>query len=154
MFSSPPLLLPTLDETERLARLLACALAPGDVLLLQGPLGAGKTALSQALIKALVGADVVVPSPTFTLVNPYETTQGPLWHADLYRLTSEEVPTLGLEEHWWTGLTLIEWPERLPYLPEAPLWISLAHDRLSQERTAHLTGNTLWSKRLSFLNTF
>lgn len=99
------------EETEALARLLARHLAPGDLLILTGPLGAGKTFFTRALAGALgLPEDEPVTSPTFTLVHEYETSP-PLCHADLYRLGDEdEVYELGLdarrEEGW---LVVVEW---------------------------------------------
>jgi len=89
-----------LAGTERLAGRLAPLLRPGDLVLLGGDLGAGKTAFARALLRALADDPALeVPSPTFTLVQPYETRRLPVLHADLYRLGSaEEVFELGLDE--------------------------------------------------------
>src|SRR5471030_3213873 len=100
------------DETATAA--LAAALArrarPGDVITLGGPLGAGKTRFARGFITALGVADEV-PSPTFTLVQTYETASGMVWHFDLYWLTGpDEVRELGLEEALIDGIVLIEWP--------------------------------------------
>ncbi|WP_371155447.1 tRNA (adenosine(37)-N6)-threonylcarbamoyltransferase complex ATPase subunit type 1 TsaE [Jannaschia sp. 2305UL9-9] len=117
-FASPPIHLDGPAATDRLAGVLAGCLQPGDVLLLQGPVGAGKTALSRALIQNLQardgGATEDVPSPTFTLVQTYETRDFEIWHADLYRVTHpDEVLELGLSEAFDTAVCLIEWPDRL-----------------------------------------
>ncbi|WP_341534170.1 tRNA (adenosine(37)-N6)-threonylcarbamoyltransferase complex ATPase subunit type 1 TsaE [Sphingosinicella soli] len=93
---------------------LAQRLAPGDVVLLSGDLGAGKTALARGM---LAGLDHVgeVPSPTFTLVQSYEVpgVRLPVWHVDLYRLSNpDEVDELGLDEILADGTLIIEWPER------------------------------------------
>jgi len=105
------------DETTLLARRLAMRVGAGDVLLLQGPIGAGKTHFARSLIQARlarVGAQEDVPSPTFTLVQIYEAGPLEIWHADLYRLTSpDEVLELGLEEAFEAALCLVEWPDRL-----------------------------------------
>ena len=82
--------LPDLGATEALGARLARLLAPGDVVALRGELGAGKTALARAVIRAAAGAPVEVPSPTFTLVQLYELPVGPVWHFDLYRLGDPE----------------------------------------------------------------
>ncbi len=109
--------LPDEAATARLGAALAGALAPGDAVLLAGPLGAGKSALARAVIQALMGeGGAEVPSPSYTLVNVYETPRGTVWHADLYRLggEAEELEELGLGEAMETGaLVLVEWPERL-----------------------------------------
>ena len=110
--------LPDPAATEAVARRLASRLRAGDVLLLEGPLGAGKTALARGVIGALrdaVGLPAEeVPSPTFTLVQTYDTGAFETWHADLYRLTDPaELAEIGLEEAFRDALCLIEWPDRL-----------------------------------------
>ena len=100
-------------ETSRLAGLLAPQLRAGDVVLLEGPIGAGKTHFCRALIRARLGRQEDVPSPTFTLVQTYEA-EVDIWHADLYRLTHpDEACELGLEEAFETAICLVEWPDRL-----------------------------------------
>jgi tRNA threonylcarbamoyladenosine biosynthesis protein TsaE len=108
--------LPTEAETTALGARLAAALKPGDVVLLRGGLGAGKTALARAVVRALLEDEAAeVPSPSFALVQPY-ATEPPLLHADLYRLTSErEVDELGLFDRP-EAIVLVEWPERVPML--------------------------------------
>jgi len=110
----PSLFLPDPDATDALARRLAPVLGAGDVLLLQGPIGAGKTQFARALIRALTGEDQDVPSPTFTLVQVYEAPAFEIWHADLYRLTHpDEAIELALVEAFESALCLVEWPENL-----------------------------------------
>ncbi len=96
---------------------LAAVLRPGDLILLDGDLGAGKTALARAVIRTLVGDPRLdVPSPSFALVQPYDGLAGPILHADLYRLSSEaEIDELGLFDRP-DAIVLIEWPERAPSL--------------------------------------
>jgi len=108
--------LPTRRATIRLARRLAGLLQPGDLLILEGELGAGKTFFSRALCRALgVPHEVPVTSPTFTLVHEH-AGRLPIVHADLYRLTDpEELVELGLRERRADGaVLLIEWGK--PYL--------------------------------------
>ena len=109
-----------LDErgVERLAELIAFKLQRGDVVLLRGDLGAGKTTLARALIRGLLGdANAEVPSPTFSLAQIYDTPRLTVMHADLYRLTSEaETHEIGLSEAQRTGAVIVEWPERAPGL--------------------------------------
>lgn len=103
-----------LDGTRRTAGALATLLGPGDLVLLTGELGAGKTAFTQALAAAL-GVDEAVTSPTFTLVRSYRTARGfDLLHADLYRLEQlHEVVDLGLAEQLDDGaVAAVEWGER------------------------------------------
>jgi tRNA threonylcarbamoyladenosine biosynthesis protein TsaE len=106
--------LPTSDRTEALGRALAARARPGDVILLEGPIGAGKSCLARAFIRARLGAEEEVPSPTFTLVQVYDDHGTEIWHADLYRLTHpDEVWELGLEDAFSTAICLVEWPDRL-----------------------------------------
>lgn len=105
------------QETADLATQIAAALGPGDCLLLEGPIGAGKTHFARHLIQSLLNFPEDVPSPTFTLVQTYDVPTGELWHADLYRLTSlDEIEELGLIEAFDTAICLIEWPDRLAEL--------------------------------------
>ncbi len=113
--------LPTEAATEQLGATLARRLKPGDVVGLKGDLGAGKTTLARAIVRAAANdPDLIVPSPTFTLVEVYDTPRGAFWHFDLYRLeTPEQVYELGWEEALAEGIVLMEWPERLgPLLPK------------------------------------
>lgn len=109
--------LPSPEVTETLARTLAPHLAAGDVLLLSGPLGAGKTAFARALIEERLrrmGRAEAVPSPSYTLVQTYSLGEVELWHADLYRLgDASELGELGLEDAFRSAIVLVEWPERL-----------------------------------------
>ncbi len=108
--SSVPL--PDLDATRALAARLAPQLKAGDFLALIGELGTGKTTFARALIGAL-GVTDPVPSPTFTLMQSYETPAFPIVHFDLYRLkTPDELDELGWEDILPDSLTLVEWPER------------------------------------------
>lgn len=131
--------LATEDDTTRLGRALAALLQKGDSLLLDGPIGAGKSHIARALIRARLGQDEDVPSPTFTLVQAYPG-EPDIWHADLYRLTHpDEVIELGLEDAFSTAICLIEWPDRLgSLLPHNPLRLKL--ETLGEGRRA-----TLWS---------
>jgi len=103
--------------TAALGAELAPLLRPGDLVLLQGDLGAGKTALARAVLRSLAGDPVLeVPSPSFALVQPYEAGAVPVLHADLYRLTdAREIDELGLLDSP-DAIVLVEWPERAPEL--------------------------------------
>lgn len=121
------LFLPTEDATDSLGGVLADHLRPGDTILLTGPIGAGKSHLSRAIIRARLGRMEDVPSPTFTLVQTYEDASGDIWHADLYRLSHpDEVLELGLEDAMTSAICLIEWPDRLgSHLPQNAIEIAL-----------------------------
>jgi tRNA threonylcarbamoyladenosine biosynthesis protein TsaE len=98
--------------TEALGARIAASLRPGDVITLSGPLGAGKTALARAVLRA-AGHAGEVPSPTFAIVQPYDELDPPIWHCDLYRLDEpEELEELGLDTVLEDGTLLVEWPER------------------------------------------
>jgi len=146
-FSIP---LPTEAATGALGARLAPVLRPGDVIALSGPLGAGKTALARALIAVLTGKDDA-PSPTFTLVETYETPDFPLHHFDLYRLEkAEDVWELGFEDAL-DGVVMIEWPERIErLLPASALFIRLSMD--GKARRALVRAGDEWAQRLSGLN--
>lgn len=111
----------TLQDTIQFAQACAKQAENGDVFMLHGPLGAGKTEFSRAFIRHLTGNDdLEVPSPTFTLVQTYETNKAPIWHFDLYRLEDpQEIYEIGWEEALSDGILLIEWPERLGTLMPA-----------------------------------
>ncbi|WP_417813948.1 tRNA (adenosine(37)-N6)-threonylcarbamoyltransferase complex ATPase subunit type 1 TsaE [Thalassospira alkalitolerans] len=116
------------NGTEILAGQLAACAKPGDVILMHGTLGMGKSAFCRAYIRALANnSHEEVPSPTFTLVQVYELDPVPVWHFDLYRLSDpEEVHELDIEDAFADGVSLIEWPDRLEYLtPENRLDIHI-----------------------------
>jgi len=128
----PAFPLPLADETAtaELGATLAARLKPGDVVGLKGELGAGKTTLARAILRAATDDPaLIVPSPTFTLVEVYETPHGTYWHFDLYRLeTPEQVFELGWEEARAEGIVLLEWPERLGSLLPKHLSVTLEID--------------------------
>ncbi|SLN30572.1 tRNA (adenosine(37)-N6)-threonylcarbamoyltransferase complex ATPase subunit type 1 TsaE [Roseisalinus antarcticus] len=149
-----PIHLASPDATDDLGARFAPVLGPGDVLLLSGAIGAGKTAFARALIQARLGRPEDVPSPTFTLVQTYDAPAKPrapaceIWHADLYRLTGPgEAVELGLEEAFTDAICLVEWPDRLGDLtpPEALRLDFAALDR-GHEVTFH--GPPGWRPRL------
>ncbi|MCL6697617.1 tRNA (adenosine(37)-N6)-threonylcarbamoyltransferase complex ATPase subunit type 1 TsaE [Sphingomonas sp. NSE70-1] len=101
------------DEAATIAfgRKLAKALRVGDVITLSGPLSAGKTTMVRGLLGAL-GHDGEVPSPSFAIVQPYESLKLPVWHVDLYRIDDpSDLAELGLEDIREDGVLIIEWPE-------------------------------------------
>lgn len=111
------------EATARLGHDLARSLRPGDVVLLEGDLGVGKTALARAIIRQLAGEpQLEVPSPTFAIVQPYQSPVGPVLHADLYRLSApEEIEELGLLDDP-QAILLVEWSERAPELQDSANW--------------------------------
>jgi tRNA threonylcarbamoyladenosine biosynthesis protein TsaE len=142
------------EDTARVAEMLGRDLVPGDTLLLNGPVGAGKTHFARCLIQSLLSTPEDVPSPTFTLVQTYETVRGPLWHADLYRIGSVfEIEELGLAEAFDDAICLVEWPDRLGELEPAgalTLWFTAG----AAENTRHLNAtwtDDRWAERLAVL---
>ncbi|UWP98471.1 tRNA (adenosine(37)-N6)-threonylcarbamoyltransferase complex ATPase subunit type 1 TsaE [Aliiroseovarius crassostreae] len=130
------------DHSAAFAIRLAPMLHPGDVILLQGGIGAGKTHFARSLIQArlaAIGMCEDVPSPTFTLVQTYEDDRTEIWHADLYRLTHpDEVDELGLIDAFDDAICLVEWPDRLGDLtPEGALLIDWSTTDTEGERRAH-----------------
>lgn len=151
--------LPDLQATEDLGRRLAALARPGDVIALEGDLGAGKTSLARAFIRSLAAPPDAaeseeIPSPTFTLVQVYDRDPAPVWHFDLYRLERpEEIYELGLEEALAGAISLIEWPQRLgPLLPGERLDVELLFAEGSDARRAVITGHGAWADRLSNWN--
>ncbi|ETX27913.1 tRNA (adenosine(37)-N6)-threonylcarbamoyltransferase complex ATPase subunit type 1 TsaE [Roseivivax isoporae] len=140
--------------TDALAARLAPRLGPGDTVLLEGGLGAGKTHFARALIRARLGRAEDVPSPTFTLVQVYDTDGAEIWHADLYRLgDASEVAELGLDEAFETAICLVEWPDRLGAdAPADALTLALGPGPTPDARTADLTWTApRWTDRLEDL---
>jgi tRNA threonylcarbamoyladenosine biosynthesis protein TsaE len=141
--------LPDLAATEALAARAARLARAGDALLLEGPLGAGKSAFARAFLRAASGdAALEVPSPSFTLVQAYALPAGPAHHFDLYRLSGpDELEELGWEEAR-DGIVLVEWPQRLEHLaPPDALRLRLTQGE-GDARSAALSG---WGARLARL---
>lgn len=112
--------LPNAEHTAQVARTLGARLTEGDVILLTGDVGAGKTHFARSMIQSLLIHPEDVPSPTFTLVQTYDISGGQIWHADLYRLTSTfEIEELGLTDAFEDAICLVEWPDRLGDLKPA-----------------------------------
>lgn len=147
--------LPDADATARLGAAIAPRLEPGEAVLLYGPLGMGKSTLARGLIRALTRPDEDVPSPTFTLVQFYESDP-PVAHFDLYRLTRPgEAAEIGLDEALDEGCAVIEWPERLGddpshWLGPDRLSVTLAED--GDGRVATLSGAGSWETKLKDLH--
>jgi tRNA threonylcarbamoyladenosine biosynthesis protein TsaE len=144
----------TPDRTCAFAQTLAPRLVAGDVLLLAGGVGAGKTHFARCLIRARLPLPEDVPSPTYTLVQSYPWPDCEIWHADLYRLDDPaEVVELGLAEAFETAICVVEWPDRLGDLaPEKALTLEFAPG--SADETRHLTlswSDPRWTDRLGGL---
>lgn len=141
------LALPDEDATARLGVWMAKHMRGGETLLLEGPIGAGKSHLARALIRARLGRMEDVPSPTFTLVQVYEADVE-IWHADLYRLTHpDEVLELGLDEAFGHAICLVEWPDRLgSALPERAVRVALRAE--GEGRVAEVSGDLPWMEAL------
>ncbi|SNT22758.1 tRNA (adenosine(37)-N6)-threonylcarbamoyltransferase complex ATPase subunit type 1 TsaE [Tropicimonas sediminicola] len=133
------------EATEAFGTALAGALGPGCVVLLSGPIGAGKSHLARAVIRSLLAAHdrppEDIPSPTYTLVQTYDLGETEVWHADLYRLGGpDDVFELGLDAAFETAICLVEWPDRLgEATPPGALEIALSADPASDGRIAKLT---------------
>jgi tRNA threonylcarbamoyladenosine biosynthesis protein TsaE len=146
--------IPTNDaqDTQSLAGSLAANCALGDCILLRGDLGSGKTTFARGFIQALCGTHEDIVSPTFTLVQTYQTRSGgTIWHYDFYRLKKpEEVLEIGLEEALGSGITLIEWPQLMQErLPEDALEVQLTYGG-DGKRTINLRGKkSLWEPKLA-----
>ena len=139
--------LPDLAATEQLATKIAPFLHRGDLLALYGDLGAGKTTFARALLHAR-GVTGEVPSPTFTLVQIYDTCTIPLYHFDLYRLKSAtELDELGFDDAMADGIVVVEWPERAEgRLTPDHLALHFAAD--ASGRQCRLVGHGQWIERL------
>lgn len=140
-------------EMAAIGAALARRLTPGDAVGLSGPLGAGKTVLARAMVRALmIDPHLEVPSPSFTIVQEYERRPDGLlvWHVDLYRLDDPtEIDELGLDEALEAAVVLIEWPERAHgHLPDTALEVVI--DLLEGERRRiRFSGQPGWTDRLA-----
>ena len=137
--------LPDMAATARLGRRIANELKKGDCVAMEGDLGAGKTTLARTILEAL-GVRESVPSPTFTLVQSYETARLPVHHYDFYRIENErEIEELGFEEALSQGAVLVEWPERAArVLPESTLRVRL-EPAGETARSATASGPDRWT---------
>lgn len=102
------------EQTNEIAKDFVKEISAGDIVLLEGDLGAGKTAFVKGVVSAFGGNGALVTSPTFTIVNEYNISGKTIYHFDLYRINSvEELFNIGIEEYFYgQGICFIEWPER------------------------------------------
>jgi tRNA threonylcarbamoyladenosine biosynthesis protein TsaE len=137
-------------ETKAVALRIRENLQNGDIILLKGEIGAGKSHFARSLIQAAMDKVEDVPSPTFTLVQTYDTLTGSIWHADLYRLSDQsEVFELGLIDAFGNDIVLIEWPDRLGYLePQDALTIELVILENDKREIIFSTSSCVWEARL------
>lgn len=148
-------ILPNEAATVRLAEDIADILKTGDIVALSGHLGAGKSLLARAMLRRLAGDPALeAPSPTFTLVQSYDSPRGLLLHADLYRVRSpDELDDIGLIEDLDLAVTIVEWPDRagarLPAGRRLDIVLEVDPDNPEQGRIATLSGGVLWRQRLA-----
>ena len=140
--------LSSLDQTKEIAHKLGAILKENDVVTFKGNLGAGKTTFIKYIIQHIMNEDITVTSPTFNLVQIYESSKFPIWHFDMYRLkTSEEVFEIGYEEALTQALSLIEWPERIQeFLPKDRLDVIITLNN-SNIRTIEFIPHGTWENR-------
>ena len=140
------------EQTAALAVRLGARLKPGDTVLLQGSIGAGKTHFARSLIQSRLALPEDIRSPTFTLVQTYDADGVEIWHADLYRLTSpDDVIELGLIDAFDTAICLVEWPDRLGSLePGNALKLRFSQGLAEDEREVSMTWTAPgWAARLN-----
>ena len=142
--------LPDLEAMERLGAAIAKRLRAGDVLALEGGLGAGKTTLSRAIIAALGYADEV-PSPTFTIIETYDAPplRLPVVHADFYRLEDpSEAAELGLDDYREDAVLIAEWPDHAGGFAQEPACLSILLETAGSGRIAIARGGADWLGRM------
>jgi tRNA threonylcarbamoyl adenosine modification protein YjeE len=151
--SRAKIVLADLGATHAFAARLARLLRPGDVVGLSGPLGAGKSEIARAAIRARAGARIEVPSPSFTLVQDYPTPGLTIRHVDLYRIGDPaELVELGLADLGDDEALLVEWPERADgLLPADRLDIRIAQGEAADARELDLIAGPSWSARVDAL---
>lgn len=140
--------LPDLAAMEHFGERIAANLRSGDVVALAGELGAGKTTLARAVLAAL-GHRGEVPSPTFTIVETYDTLDPPVIHADFYRLDHpREAEEIGLEDYRDGAALLAEWPECAGGFAQEPGCLSILLEKVGEGRRAIVEGGTAWQGRM------
>ncbi len=143
------------SETERLARVFAPYCSSGTTVLLRGPIGAGKSLFARALISALLDEPEDIPSPTFTLVQVYQTQRFEIWHSDLYRISDPyDVIELGLDDAFEAAFCIVEWPDRLgDFTPQNTISVDLESMENDDHRLISLSsGNRHWLPLIGEIN--
>lgn len=139
------------EDTARLATVFADALSPGDVVLLEGPVGAGKSHFARSAILHLLAEPEDIPSPTYTLVQTYATSIGEVWHTDLYRISNPmEIQELGLLAAFEDAICFVEWPDRLGAdTPDKALTVALDPRGRDDARIIRFSWtDPVWDERL------
>ena len=141
----------SLEKTKSLAEKIAKITKLGDVIELQGDLGAGKTTFARYFINSLLSTEEEVLSPTFNLVHTYDAKDFTIWHFDLYRLKHEnEAEELGITDAFTNGVCIIEWPQIITrILPKSRLLINLL--ATDDSREAVIQGYGSWENRVTLL---
>ncbi len=151
------IILKSLDDTEKLGRFLGAMAQAGEIICLDGDLGAGKTALSQAIARGLdVPENCYVTSPSFAILHEY-AGRLPMYHMDFYRLQDAiEVLDLGFEEYFYmSGLTVIEWSMRAAaVLPEERLSLEIMRNDNEQRRVIIRASEIFWKRALDIIEKF
>lgn len=139
------------DDTELFAAALAPVLKPGDTILLEGPIGAGKSHFARSAIRRLLPEPEDIPSPTYTIVQTYLTPKAELWHADLYRLgEAGEVHEIGLLAAFEDAICFVEWPDRIgSQAPSTALTLKLSPQAAEERRVLSFSWtDPKWRARL------
>lgn len=138
-----------LNQTKALAESFSTLLRQGDIVALYGTLGVGKTAFTRFLVQKLCGMQDV-PSPTFTLLQTYDASDFEIFHFDLYRLKKpKEALELGIEDAFYDGASLIEWPEKMGRLLPSKKMLKIQIDCSGDKRTFTFSSdNPVWQERL------
>jgi tRNA threonylcarbamoyladenosine biosynthesis protein TsaE len=129
-------------ETTAVGRTLGARLAPGQAVLVSGPLGAGKTAFARGVAEGLGGDPDAVSSPTFTIVQEYEGRVR-MQHVDLYRLSPAEVDDLALEDLWEGSVLVVEWPDRWARRPTDAITVEIENAG-GDERKITISDHSYW----------
>ena len=136
-------------HTAYLGAILAEVSNKGDLVMLSGELGSGKTVIARGFIRKRLKKNIAITSPTFTIVNIYDNTNPPVWHFDLYRIRNTfEIDELGLNEALKEGITLIEWPSIAnKWLPNDRLEITIKNSNIHNKRVVLLNPSPNWIDR-------